>query len=295
MPWQVSAGVGVLAYIALRWIVPSMFASSVYLKALGAMSASVAWIAACGFGVIALISFISHRPSKTSSSTLFDFPKQEPWQKPSAASPTNLNGSEKWGGGSSAPLPSVITPPYTQTWNMDSLRSLEWKRFELLCAKYYEAAGFKAVTIPAGPDGGIDVKLYKLDPDNPMAIVQCKARVAAVTVKEVRELLGVMAHEKVTRGIFITTGGYTPDALAFGKANPIQLLNGGDFLEKMLALDASAQGRLADFAFAGDYKTPSCPSCGVKLLKKNSRKGAFWGCPNYPRCHTIINIRRQEA
>lgn len=47
---------------------------------------------------------------------------------------------------------------------LEALRSLEWKRFELLCARYYEAVGFKMEILDAGQDGGIDIKLFKIDP-----------------------------------------------------------------------------------------------------------------------------------
>jgi len=160
----------------------------------------------------------------------------------------------------------------------------------LLCAKYYEAVGFKAVTIAADADGGIDVKLFKTNPD-PIAIDQCKAWSKAVGVKEVRELLGVMAHEKVARGIFITNGAYPPDAIAFGASNSIQLLDSDSILQKTQDLDSSAQDRLIAFAFDGDYTTPTCASCGVKLVKKEGKRGFFWGCFDYPRCHMTLPLK----
>ena len=125
---------------------------------------------------------------------------------------------------------------------MDALNILEWKRFELLCAKYYEAVGFKSETLRCGADGGIDVKLFKVDPSKPLAVVQCKAwNSHSVGVKEIRELLGVMAHEKVSRGIFVTTSTYTKDAREFGAANQIELLDGSGFLNKLLDLPKEKQ------------------------------------------------------
>lgn len=287
-PWWISAVLGAVGYIVLCWVIPSAFATNPFLVALGAMSKSLAWLAPCAFGAIALISFFANKrrddPPVVS--------EKQRSNRSTRAEPTfRINEQDKWGNAATPPrasIPDVIIPPYTPTWSIESLRSLEWKRFELLCAKYYEAAGFKAVTIAAGADGGIDVKLFKTDPNFPIAIVQCKAWSKAVGVKEVRELLGVMAHEKVARGIFITNGSYTPDAIAFGASNPIQLLDGNAFLQKIQALDSSAQDRLKAFAFDGDYKTPTCASCGIKMIKKK----AFWGCTNYPRCRTTIYFKR---
>ncbi len=177
-------------------------------------------------------------------------------------------------------------------WSVEALRSLEWKRFEILCAKYYEAVGFKTETLDAGPDGGVDVKLFKIDPSKPLAVVQCKAwNTNQVGVKEIRELLGVMTHAKVARGIFVTTGTYTKDALDFGVANPIQLLDGAAFEKKILELPAEKQEALLALAFEGDYSTPTCASCGVKMVVREGKRGTFWGCTHYPRCKSTLPMR----
>lgn len=290
-PWWVSVVIGVVGYIVLRWLIPSAFSSNPYLISLAAMSRSFAWLPPCGFGIVALISFFANRRDGNKP---FTATEKKPTKIRKAQLFTKFNQQDKlaeaWGTLLSS-VPDEINAVAIPPWNIESLRSLEWKRFEILCAKYYEATGFKAVTIASGADGGIDVKLFKTDPKLPIAIIQCKAWSKAVGVKEIRELLGVMAHEKVMRGIFITNGAYTPDALAFGASNPIQLLDGNAFLQKIQALDSSAQERLKTFAFDGDYKTPTCASCGIKFLKKEGKRGSFWGCPNYPRCHTTMPLK----
>ncbi|CAL60248.1 Putative restriction endonuclease [Herminiimonas arsenicoxydans] len=286
-PWWVSAILGAVGYIVLRWITPTFFASNPLLAALGILSRSIAWLAPCAFGVLALFSFFANKRTATKL-TLPPKHKFTDVKKPEPS--FNINPQDKLGNTpipATSSTPDVSAPAHPPTWSIESLRSLEWKRFELLCAQYYEAAGFKAVTIAAGADGGIDVKLFKIDPNLPIAIVQCKAWRKAVGVKEVRELLGVMAHEKVARGIFITNGSYTPDALAFGASNPIQLLDGQAFLGKIIDLDATAQDKLIAFAFDGDYRTPTCASCGIKLVKRKT----FWGCTNFPRCRTTIYFK----
>jgi restriction system protein len=195
-------------------------------------------------------------------------------------------------------------PEIPLAWTLQALRSLEWKRFELLCADYYALLGFRSVSQARGADGGVDVRLYKDKGDGdgrgegggPLAIVQCKAwNGAPVSVKPVRELLGSMAHEKVARGIFITTGNFTRDAVLFAQDNAIQLLDGEAFLYKLLALPAAQSGQLLAGAFAGDYLTPTCPSCGEKTLKRDSQRGPFWGCRNFPRCRITFRYKPENA
>lgn len=40
---------------------------------------------------------------------------------------------------------------------------------------------------------------------------------------------------------------------------------------------------------------PRCPRCGVRMVRRKVHKGErkgkeMWGCPNYPRCHSVIDI-----
>jgi hypothetical protein len=90
-------------------------------------------------------------------------------------------------------------------------------------------------------------------------------------------------------GIFITTATYTKDALEFGAANPIQLLDGTAFTRKLKELSEERQDDLLRFAFEGDYRTPTYPSCGVKMIKREGKRGAFWGCAKYPKCKNMLS------
>jgi restriction system protein len=299
LPWWMGVGLGVTGLIACRWIVPSMLPP--VFKGFETFMPLLGWITLGMFGVPGLISLArtslksSHKASSTKqpvtakSSTLRKAPRSESSLN---ASPANPKTGEVC-------HPQSAESPLTETkaidsWSLEALRELEWKRFELLCAKYYEAVRFKSETLRCGPDGGIDVKLYRVDPSKPIAIVQCKAWSSAVGVKEVRELLGVMAHEKVERGIFITTGSYTKDALEFGKTNPIQLLDGESFVRKIKELPKEGQDVLLNFAFEGDYTTPTCASCGVKMVKREGKQKLFWGCVNYPKCRSTFHIKNRE-
>jgi hypothetical protein len=172
-------------------------------------------------------------------------------------------------------------------WNLDLLRSLEWHRLELLSKAYFEALGFRAELTPFGPDGGVDINLYADGQENRSIVVQCKAwNTWSVGVKQLRELFGVMSAENVVEGIFITTGKYTSDAKDFANKARIDLIDGPDLIRKITALDGKTSQALLKIATVGDFITPTCPSCGKKMVDRISRTDAshFWGCLNYPRC-----------
>lgn len=292
LPWQASVICGVVAFVVLRWIVPSFFTANPVLSTLAGLAVSFSGIALCGFCLIGLLSFLrskmmSARPAAAGAPA----GRHGMPQAPAGFRPawSHEGAGREPGTRAEADRADSNRP---RAWTIEALRSLEWKRFELLCAKYYEAAGFFSETIRCGPDGGIDVKLYRVDPEKPLAVVQCKAWTnVAVGVKEIRELLGVMAHEKIGRGIFITTSSFTPQAIEFGSKNPLQLLDGMQFVEKLRSLPPERQSKLLQFAFEGDYKTPTCASCGVKLVRRQSKRGDFWGCVSYPRCRTTMPVR----
>jgi restriction system protein len=287
-PWWTSLLLGLAVWLILFGIIPTAISNNPYLDVLAALSRSAAWLALLFFVLLATVSFVRAKKAAQKEAPLdvSEEPLFKKANKRSAIQPIVIDQD----------MHTVLalagnTSESDAHWTIESLYSLEWKRFELLCAKYYEALGFKAETLAAGADGGVDIRLFRLGMDAPIAIVQCKSWKSQVTVSEIRELFGVMAHEKVARGIFITTGSYTRDALMFGAANPIQLLDGVAFLKKILELEPASRNALKAFAFSGDYTTPTCASCGIKLVRRESRRSAFWGCVNYPRCHMTLKIR----
>jgi len=188
--------------------------------------------------------------------------------------------------------PKSPEPEVPQRWSLEVLRSLEWKRFETVCAEYFKLNGYVAKETDFGPDGGIDIWIYKEGVEKPLGIVQCKAwNVYKVGVKEVRELYGVMASEEVPRGWFMATGVFTDEATAFAENKKLRLFSGELFLSAILKLSPEKQQDLLAIAVEGDYRTPTCPQCGVKMVLRQGQgqQRDFWGCPKHPRCNGRLN------
>lgn len=187
----------------------------------------------------------------------------------------------------------------TVNWSDELIGSLEWKRFEELCAGYFIAKGYKTKLSRIGADGGIDIYLYKdsYSSTKAFAIVQCKAwNTYKVGVKPIRELFGVMTAEKAPLGIFITSGSYTKEAEGFSDGKPLKLLSGSSLLKLISNLPEENQQLLLKKITKGDYITPSCPSCGTKMIERTSYRGnntgnKFWGCENYPRCKNTLKMK----
>lgn len=189
-------------------------------------------------------------------------------------------------------------PQAKNRWDNKLLSDLEWKRFELLCSLYFTEKGYEAKLTRQGADGGVDIDLYKNG--TPFAVVQCKAwNTYKVGVKAIRELSGVMHGRSGTipKGIFITSGEFTSEARNSSEKLKIQLISGGELLAKIKALPKDSQDNILSIVTKGDYKTPSCPSCDIKMVSRVSRinKNSFYGCKNYPRCRQTFRPLKKTS
>jgi restriction system protein len=189
-----------------------------------------------------------------------------------------------------------LTQAVEPEWTRELLSRLEWKRFEDVVAAYSEMLGYKAKTTRIGADGGVDVQLFQAGQPSPAMIIQCKAWDAyKVGVKPVRELFGVMAADKVVNGAFFTTGEFTTEAEEWARDKSLDLVDGREFITRIGQLTPDQQSTLLALATEGDYTTPTCPSCGVKMVQRTATKGrsegsSFWGCRNYPRCKQTFRM-----
>lgn len=177
------------------------------------------------------------------------------------------------------------------------LQRIDWKLFEEVCAEYFRLCGFHAITQSCGADGGVDIQLsLPADPSHVVDIVQCKKWGKPVGIKPLRELLGVMAATKISHGVFATSSTFNDEAKKFAAENHIHLLDGASLLKRMQERPRADQERLLKRATDGDYLTPTCPSCGIKLVSRHNRKNAstFWGCRNYPRCRYTLSWGPEE-
>ncbi|HQF55391.1 MAG TPA: restriction endonuclease [Fibrobacteria bacterium] len=192
----------------------------------------------------------------------------------------------------------VIEPRSTPaTFSEESLRKMDWLAFEHLVVEIFRYLGFTTRKTNPGADGGVDIELY--DPNaspeaDPKVLIQCKARgTSSIGVDKARELYGVMAARKVSRGLLICNTWFTPDALEFGRANPTLQMADLPWIMKQLGKVSEIERRRWEKRFLGvDYDVPSCPQCEIKLVVRTGKQGAFWGCPNFPRgCRSKLPMR----
>jgi restriction system protein len=149
---------------------------------------------------------------------------------------------------------------------IDSLRALSWQGFERLVGEAYRRRGYVVEEIGgSAPDGGVDLVLHR---QGSKVVVQCKRwRYAQVGVGRIREFYGVTVAEKAERGIVVTTGTFTPDAVEFARGKPLELVDGGRLAELVARVQPDKPV----------VTVPTCPKCGSEMVQRVARRGVNAG------------------
>ena len=97
--------------------------------------------------------------------------------------------------------------------------------YQELVAALLRAMGYHTPFVaPKGKDGGVDIVAYRdpLGTESPRIQVQVKHRESSATAQEVRQLMGLLQKEGDV-GIFVSSGGFTPDAKAAARNSHIHV------------------------------------------------------------------------
>lgn len=175
-----------------------------------------------------------------------------------------------------------------QQTGIDSIRELPSKRFEDLLGEVYRRQGYQVEeTLGGGADGGVDVVLRR---DGAVTLVQCKRwKGKPVPVQTVRELYGVLHDRGAASAKLVATSRFTPDAIAFAKGKPIELVDSDSLVELLRGVQTSGSIPPPIPIPDASTATPRCPSCDGLMVKRTARRSEsvgseFWGCFGYPRC-----------
>ena len=156
---------------------------------------------------------------------------------------------------------------------------------------YYQALGYNTTIEGMGADGGVDIMLNKPPFDDVPSVARCKSWDAyRVGTKAVKELRLSANAARIPNAVLLTAGRFTQEALDLAGKEKVEMIDGGSLLKKINALPAEKSLALLKFATTGDFLTPTCPRCSIKMISRKSTKGGrpFWGCRNYPQCKQTI-------
>jgi restriction system protein len=162
-------------------------------------------------------------------------------------------------------------------------------QYERYVGEYYRRNGYSVTRRGgAGADGGVDLVIAR---DGERRLVQCKHwKSSRVGPEPLRELWGLVDHEKASGAVFVTSKDFTVDARAFAKGKRLELVDGTELAAMVAALKPGAAlfepARPSEELHAA---APRCPTCGAPMVARTAQRGSrsgerFLGCSTYPRC-----------
>ena len=122
---------------------------------------------------------------------------------------------------------------------LSDLRVMSPSAFEELVAAVYREMGYQAQRVGKTGDHGVDLVVHH--PRGQKVIVQCKRYRGTVGEPMVRDLYGVMHHEKADRAVLVTTGGFTAQSREWVRGKPIQLISGEELLRTVQRIRKARQ------------------------------------------------------
>src|SRR6185503_4660818 len=107
------------------------------------------------------------------------------------------------------------------------LLEIEPREFEWLIDELYKEMGYNTKLTASSYDGEVDIIAEKSDiGQKETTLVQCKKYKSNIGVSTVRELGGVVADRKATKGVIVTTAHFTREASKYSEKNPsIELID----------------------------------------------------------------------
>ena len=187
------------------------------------------------------------------------------------------------------------------TYGPSALASMSWFEFEQLIGEFFRRDGYAVVqSHSATADGGVDIHLER---NSGHYLVQCKHwRSKSVGAPVVRELYGLMTARGASGCFVVTSGRFSSEARTFASGLPIELIDG----ERLKEMFARRRDQKACSKEHGESKasiqqteskavvTPSCPTCGTRMVLRTARRGAkaggrFWGCARFPQCRGVVD------
>lgn len=151
------------------------------------------------------------------------------------------------------------------------LRALSWSRFSSTVTECLRRQGYSVSMRDSVGPGDIEMVASKR---GEKVLVQCRQwRKRSIDVDSVRELCGWITAEKANRGLFITCGEFSLEAMRFAKDLPISLMDGAALLQWMHGDASAARPNPKPEAEPVVPAAPSSIERGIARLRSNPDSG----------------------
>ena len=121
------------------------------------------------------------------------------------------------------PFELIVSPPPDKA-PIQILYDLSPAEFEEYVANIFARRGYKIELRGRSGDLGVDIEVRQ--PNGKKAVVQCKRYKSTVGPDIVRELYGVLIHERAAHAFLVTTAEISEAAFSWAKGKPMTLIDG---------------------------------------------------------------------
>ena len=187
------------------------------------------------------------------------------------------------------PLP---TPPFPEAWSEELIETLEWRVFDDLCIAFWEAQGNSVIDHSKGSS---EAASFFISAKNragiKIGIVQSRSSQAnKASVIEMKNLLRMKQQSQLPIAIFMYAGRISNVVSSYCQSHGIRLFGSHNINKGIQALSPAKQAELLKELIRPDYMIPTCPNCRIKMVKRKRRDTGriFWGCLSYPECRETI-------
>jgi restriction system protein len=118
----------------------------------------------------------------------------------------------------------------------NELRYMSHRDFEFYVADFLRLTrDLKTYVTQAAKDGGKDIIAFDEDEKIYVEVKHWKGNVGRPAIQK---LEGAMSADRVRRGYFITSSGFTKDAIAYANKTNITLIDGNELIRQMFTMNS---------------------------------------------------------
>lgn len=154
--------------------------------------------------------------------------------------------------------------------------------FESFLKSHFEALGYHVATTPKTGDYGADLVLAR---GREKIVLQAKRYAGKIGIAAIQQIVAAKSYYGAEKAMVVTNSFFTKNAAALARKNGVELWDRNK-LQKVMSRNRTGSNEKIRVG----EKIGNCPQCGGNLVLRTGKRGAFYGCANYPRCRYTREI-----
>lgn len=164
---------------------------------------------------------------------------------------------------------------------IEEIDRMDGIQFEYFLESLFKEMGYRVEVTQAQSDFGADLIMKK---DQTKIAVQAKRYLKNVGIKSVQEIAAAKSHYQVQDAWVVTNSFFTKSAVKLAGSTGVRLIDREELIKMILKVKPDSIENAAEVMKKVTPKAVHCPKCDKKMILRNSARGSFYGCSNYPNC-----------